>query len=40
MLNQFAEVLAWISIFIVGVGIVGLGFGIKYYATSNYPPGD
>lgn len=40
MLRAFAEVLAWISIFIVGAGIVTLGFLIKYYADSNYPEGD
>lgn len=40
MLRQFAEILAWISILIVGIGIVTLGFLVKYYADSNYPPGD
>lgn len=40
MLRAFAEILAWISIFIVGAGIVFLGFGIKYYADNNYPEGD
>jgi hypothetical protein len=40
MLRAFAEVLAWISIFVVGAGIVALGFLIKYYADSNYPEGD
>ena len=40
MLNTFAEVLAWISIFLVGVGMLGLGFCVKYYADSNYPEDD
>lgn len=40
MLRQFAEILAWISILIVGIGIVTLGFLIKYYADANYPEGD
>jgi len=35
MLKKFAEFLAWISIFVVGVGIVAIGFGIKYYKTQN-----
>jgi hypothetical protein len=35
MLRAFAEILAWFSIFIVGVGIVAIGFGIKYYKTVN-----
>jgi hypothetical protein len=34
---MFAEFLAWFSIFVVGVGIVAIGFGIKYYATQNQP---
>jgi len=33
MLRMFAELLAWLSILIVGVGIIALGFGIKYYET-------
>lgn len=37
MLRAFAEILAWFSIFIVGVGIVAIGFGIKYYKTVNQP---
>ena len=37
MLRLFAEFLAWFSIFVVGVGIVAIGFGIKYYATQNQP---
>jgi len=40
MLRMFAEVLAWLSIAIVGVGIVALGFGIKYYTTVNQPTQD
>jgi len=40
MLNTFAEVLAWISIFLVGVGMLALGFCVKYYADSNYPEDD
>jgi hypothetical protein len=39
MLRMFAECLAWISIFVVGVGIVALGFGIKYYETTGQPTG-
>jgi len=34
MLRMFAECLAWISITVVGVGIVALGFGIKYFETT------
>lgn len=40
MLRMFAEILAWISIFVVGIGLLALGFFIKYYADANYPEGD
>lgn len=39
MLRLFAEILAWISIFIVGAGIVALGFVCNYYSTTTYPNG-
>jgi hypothetical protein len=32
-----AEFLAWFAIVVVGVGIVAIGFGIKYYKTQNEP---
>jgi hypothetical protein len=31
MLRLCAEFLAWFAIVVVGVGIVAIGFGIKYY---------
>jgi hypothetical protein len=37
MLRLCAEFLAWIAIIVVGVGIVAIGFGIKYYQTQNQP---
>lgn len=37
MLRLCAEFLAWLAIFVVGVGIVAIGFGIKYYKTVNQP---
>lgn len=40
MLRNFAEMLAWLSIFIVFVGIVAIGFAVKYFADNNYPEGD
>lgn len=40
MLRHFAETLAWLSIFIVFVGIVAIGFAVKYFADNNYPEGD
>jgi hypothetical protein len=40
MLRHFAEMLAWLSIFIVFVGIVAIGFAVKYFADNNYPEGD
>ena len=40
MLRLFAEILAWISIFVVGAGLLALGFLVKYYADNNYPEGD
>lgn len=40
MLRLFAEVLAWVAIFVVGIAIVALGFMLKYYADENYPEGD
>jgi len=40
MLNMFAEILAWISIFLVGAGLCALGFLVKYYADENYPEDD
>jgi len=36
MLRLFAQTLAWISIVTVGLMIVALGFGLKYYAGTNY----
>ncbi len=39
MLRAFAEILAWISIFIVGAGIIALGFICDYYSTTSYPNG-
>jgi hypothetical protein len=38
-LRSFAEVLAWISIFVVGVGLVAVGFLIRNYNIANYPEG-
>lgn len=40
LLRLFAEVLAWVAIFVVGIAIVALGFMLKYYADENYPEGD
>ena len=40
MLRLFAEVLAWISIILVGIGLFVLGFLVMDYATINYPEGD
>ena len=40
MLRCFAEILAWISIIAVGVGLFILGFLVKDYADVNYPEGD
>jgi hypothetical protein len=37
MLRMCAEFLAWFAIVVVGVGIVAIGFGIKYYKTQNEP---
>lgn len=37
MLRLCAEFLAWFAIVVVGVGIVAIGFGIKYYQTQNQP---
>lgn len=39
MLRAFAEILAWISIFIVGAGIVALGFVCNFYSVTSYPNG-
>ena len=36
LLRLFAYVLAWISILTVGILIVALGFGLKYYAGATY----
>lgn len=36
-LRAFAEVLAWLSIFIVGVGLLASGFLVKNYGIANYP---
>lgn len=39
MLRSFAEVLAWLSIIIVGVGLFVSGFLVRDYAIENYPEG-
>ena len=38
-LRAFAEVLAWVSIFIVGIGLIATGFLIRNYNIQNYPEG-
>lgn len=40
MLRLWATFLAWFSIITVGVTIIGMGFAVKYYAGTNYPPED
>ena len=40
LLRAFAEVLAWISIVTVGLGLLASGFLVRNYANSNYPEGD
>lgn len=39
LLRSFAEVLAWVSIIIVGVGLFVSGFLVRNYAIENYPEG-
>jgi len=39
LLRSFAEALAWVSIFIVGVGLLASGFLVRNYAIQNYPDG-
>lgn len=39
LLRSFAEALAWVSIFIVGVGLLASGFLVRSYALTNYPAG-
>jgi len=39
ILRAFAEVLAWISIFVVGIGLLASGFLVRNYAIENYPEG-
>lgn len=40
LLRLFAEILAWISIVVVGVGLIGSGFLVRNYAIENYPTGN
>ena len=40
MLRCFAEILAWISIVAVGIGLFVLGWLVRDYADINYPEGD
>lgn len=37
LLRAFAEVLAWISIFVVGLGLLASGFLVRDYGIQNYP---
>lgn len=37
LLRAFAEILAWISIFVVGLGLLASGFLVRDYAIQNYP---
>lgn len=39
-LKAWAELLAWIAIILVGSGIFGLGFAVKYWAENNYAEGE
>lgn len=39
MLRNFAEALAWVSIFVVGVGLLIAGFLVRNYSINNYPEG-
>lgn len=39
LLRSFAEVLAWVSIIIVGVGLFVSGFLVRNYAIETYPEG-
>lgn len=39
LLRSFAEALAWVSIFIVGLGLLLSGFLVRNYAIANYPEG-
>jgi hypothetical protein len=40
LLRQFAEILAWVSIILVGICFAGLGVGVYIYADDSYPEGD
>lgn len=40
LLRLFAEVLAWISIIVVGLGLIASGFLVRNYAITNYPEGN
>lgn len=40
LLREFAEILAWVSIILVGICFIALGAFVRLYADNNYPEGD
>lgn len=40
LLRTFAEILAWVCIWVVGLSFLGLGFFVWFYADATYPEGD
>ena len=40
LLRCCAEILAWISIITVGLGMTALGYFVRVYGKDNYPEGD